>query len=212
MLTIFYGTDRVRVRTALNEAVDKAQKGTAVVRITDAHSLEDLSAVMQGGGMFAIPRVVVLEYLLSREDMRAILESTLNELHSSTEQYYLLEEKIDAGTKKLLGKYATLELFDSPKKSASSTTIFAIANALKRGDKKALWIAYQRELWSGAAPEAIHGVMFWGVKDMMLKSRDPIEMARGKKIISQLAILPHATRRRGGELEYALEQFVLGIM
>ena len=212
MLTIYYGTDRAGVRTRVAHEIGKYTKTHEVVRVTDAHTLEDLSAVLQGGGMFATPRVVVLEYLLSREDMRDMLESNLSELQKSSEQFYMIEEKIDAATKKILGKYATLEQLDTAKKSASATTIFAIANALKRGDKKALWIAYQRELWSGAAPEAIHGVMFWGVKDMMLKSRDPIEMARGKKIISQLAILPHATRRRGGELEYALEQFVLGIM
>ena len=57
--------------------------------------------------------------------------------------------------------------------------------------------------------EAIHGILFWAAKDMLLKSRTDAEKARAKRFIAELAELPHESRRRGIELEYALELFVL---
>ncbi|MDB5187863.1 MAG: hypothetical protein JWO50_383 [Candidatus Kaiserbacteria bacterium] len=209
MLTIFYGTDRVKVRQALNNALAKTAKGVSVVRISDAHTLDDISSVLMGGGMFATPRVVVFEYILSRDDMREMMENSLQILGESTEQFYWIEEKIDAATKKMLAKFASLEVFDLPKKNAAATTIFAVANALKRGDKKQLWISYQQQLYAGDAPEAIHGVLFWAGKDMLVKSGTETEKKRARTIVAQLAELPHKARRRGEELEYALERFVL---
>lgn len=209
MLTIFYGTDRVKIRQILNTALSKNTSIIDRVRLTDTHSLEDLSSLLSGGGMFRTPRIIVFEYILAREDMRDMIESRLIELGDSHEQFYWIEEKIDATTKKILSKHATLELHDLPKKAASATTIFALANALKRGDKKELWISYQRELLAGSAPEAMHGILFWGVKDMILKSRSVFETQRGERLVAQLIDLPHRARRRGEELEYALENFVL---
>jgi hypothetical protein len=209
MLHVLYGTDRVKIRHVLNTALAKKAKEQSVVRISDAHSLEDMSAVLMGGGMFAEPRTVVFEYILSREEMRSLIESSLANLSESSEEFYWIEEKLDAATKKMLGKFANLEVFDLPKKGAAATTIFTVANALKRGDKKQLWISYQQQLHAGDAPEAIHGVLFWASKDMYMKSSSESEKIRAKRIVAELAELPHKSRRRGEELEYALERFVL---
>ena len=88
--------------------------------------------------------------------------------------------------------------------------MFALANALRRADKKALWVGYQRELAKGGAPEAILGVLFWAAKDMFIKSKEGTrESNRAKKLVAELAELPHEARRNGFDLEYALERFVL---
>ena len=42
-----------------------------------------------------------------------------------------------------------------------------------------------------------------------MKASDAKSKERAKKLIALLAELPHETRRRGVELEYALERFVL---
>ena len=190
-----------------------AKRGMDTMRISDANSVDDLRAVLHSGGMFAIERVVILEGVLENEEMHTILIPELPALKASADHFFMLEEKPDAATRKLVEKHAEkFERFDSARKADGGTTIFALANALRVGNKKALWVGYQQELLNDAAPEAIHGVLFWAAKDMFLKSRSDSDKVRAKKLIANLTELPHEARRRGEDLEYALERFVLGKM
>ena len=207
MLYFYSGTDREKARTAMNAAAKKVSKN--IVRITDANVPADLAAAFGGGGMFHEPRVVVLNGVLGSEEMRAILLDALAYMRDSEETFFILEEKPDAATRKQIEKYAERsERYDKPggKKSGD---IFAIAGALRRADKKALWVNYQRQLAENAAPEAIHGVLFWAAKDMFQKARTDAEKSRATALLEDLAELPHESRRRGVELEYTLEMFVL---
>ncbi len=210
MLYLFTGTDRKKARAALEAAVKKASpKGSRVVRITDANAPEDLKAAFGGGGMFGESQVVVLNGILGSDEMRTELLDSLAHIRDSEEVFFILEEKPDAATRKQIEKYAEKsERYDSPA-AKKGGDIFAIANALRRADKKALWVSYQRQLAEHAAPEAIHGVLFWAAKDMFMKSGAGEQQNRAKKLIAELAELPHEARRRGVELEYALERFVL---
>ena len=207
MLYFYSGTDREKARTAMNAAAKKVSKN--IVRITDANVPADLAAAFGGGGMFHKPRVVVLNGVLGSEEMRAILLDALAYMRDSEETFFILEEKLDAATRKQIEKYAERsERYDKPggKKSGD---IFAIAGALRRADRKALWVNYQRQLAGDAAPEAIHGVLFWAAKDMFQKARTDAEKSRATALLEDLAELPHESRRRGVELEYTLEMFVL---
>lgn len=210
MLHLFTGTDRAKAREALERAA--AGNGTAVLRITDAHLPEDLAAALAGGGMFAEARAVVLDGVLANEEMRGLLLSSLPSLAAAAEPFYMYEEKPDAATRKLLEKHAaSAAVFDLAKARAGGGNVFALADAMNRGDKKNLWIGYQRELALGAAPEAIHGVLFWGAKKVLLAARSDSARAKPARLVARLAELPHEARREGEDLEYALERFMLGI-
>lgn len=218
MLFLFTGIDREKARAALNAEVEKrAKKGTRIVRITDVHSVNDLRSALRGAGMFDETRIVVLDSILENEEMHTVFFDALPALTKSSEHVFMLEGKLDAETRKRVEKYAeSAKKFDAAGSARGGSSfggkdggIFGLANALRRGDKKALWIGYQKELAGDKAPEAIHGVLFWGAKDMFVKSRDEKSRARAKKLIAELAELPHEARRRGEDLEYALERFVL---
>ncbi|KKW24783.1 MAG: hypothetical protein UY70_C0024G0007 [Candidatus Kaiserbacteria bacterium GW2011_GWB1_52_6] len=215
MLHLYTGTDREKAREEMNTAVKKVSlagqaKDTDVVRVTDAHTPADLKSVFEGAGMFGGVRTVVLEGVWGNEEMRALAETNLKYMRDSEEHFFIFEEKPDAATRKSIEKYAEDSKRFDLKKGDERTTIFALASALRSGNKKALWVSYQREL-VGNAPEAIHGVLFWGAKDMLLKARSDSERSRARKLIAQLAELPHESRRRGVELEYALERVVLSV-
>ncbi len=206
MLYFFSGTDTEKARAALNAAVEK-QKGMSVLRITDAHPLADLDAALRGPGMFDEKRVVVLEHVYQNDEMRVVLQAELSRLAKSAEIFFMLEGALDAATRKSIEKYAEVfEHFDT-KATKKQETIFALANALQNGKKKDLWVGYQRELIAGKAPEAIHGVLFWAAKQYYLRGGSE----KARKLVAELAELPHEARRRGEELEYALERFVLSI-
>src|SRR3989344_7683409 len=210
MLYVFTGTDRESARDALNKALTKAGKKHRIVRISDANAVADLSEALRGGGMFGEKRTVVLDGVFANEEMRSIVLEALPHMRESEEPFFVLEGRLDAETRKKLEKHAeTAERFDA-KKEKEGGEIFALAHALKRGDKKALWVGYQRALARDEAPEAIHGVLFWGAKDMFLKSRGA-EHERAGQLVAELAELPHEARRSGFELKYALEHYLLGI-
>lgn len=221
MLYLYTGTDRERVRKNMNAAIAKVA-GVEVTRITDAHTVEDLRAALRGPGMFTPleaggsltgfggTRVLVFEGVCANPELSDVLLDSLTSLSESEESVFVFEEKPLADVRKKLEKYAeTVEKFDAPKKERDSS-IFAIANALRKADKKTLWVSYMREIAKDAAPEAIHGVLFWAAKDMFLNG-DATARVRATALIAQLADLPHAARRRGFELEYALERFVLSL-
>ena len=210
MLHFFHGSDRNSAREALNKALGKTAKEKHVVRITDAHTAADLSAALQGPGMFGDARTIVLDGVVGggNDDMRSTAIDSLELMRDSKEDFFLLEGVLDAATRKQIEKYAEKsEKFDAPKKERDNS-IFALANALERGDKKTLWVSYQRELMKGSAPEAIHGLLFWGAKRMFMNARS---RTRASVLVAGLAELPHEARRQGEEMEYALERFVLSL-
>ena len=207
MLYVYIGTDREKARAAMNAAVRNYSQGASLVRVSDAHALADLESALAGRGMFDSPagRVVVLDSVLTNDAMRDRVLQALPVAHASEDAFFMLEEKPDAETRRMLEEHADgLEKFDAPKR-AKDDAIFTLKNALAKGDKKKLWIGIERELIGGKSPEAIHGFLFWAAKDMVLRGGS----ARGKALVAALAELPHEARRKGEELEYALERFVL---
>ena len=197
----------------MNAAVIKAAKKQAVLRITDAHSRADVLSALQGPGMFSEARVVVFDSILSgeNEDARVVFLDALKHMRDSKETFFILEGALDAATRKQVEKYAEKsEKFDALKKEKDNS-IFALADALQKGDKKALWVGLMQQYAKNAAPEAVHGLLFWGAKTMLLRARDASGRNRAKRLLAQLATLPHEARRKGFELEYALERFVLSL-
>ena len=191
----------------MDAAVQKLSgKGVRIVRISDAHTPEDLRAALSGSGMFGGARLVILDGVFGNEGMRVVAEDALPAMKKSPETFFILEEKPLADVRKKIEKFAEkAERFDAPAKKKDDS-IFGLANALQRGKKKELWIGYQKELAVGKSPEAIHGVLFWAAKQALLRN---VRDARARELVAKLAELPHESRRRGLELEYALELFVL---
>ncbi|MEK7107359.1 MAG: hypothetical protein AAB899_04200 [Patescibacteria group bacterium] len=223
MLYFYSGTDRKKAREEMNKAVAHAARGrlqvppqpaggARVVRINDTNSPDDLYASLQGGGLFGESHVFVIDGVSENEEMLAVLLRMLEGMKQSDENFFVYEMSPSADTRRAIERYAEKsERFNAPKKEKDNS-VFALANALRRVDKKALWAGYQRELLKGKEPEAIHGVLFWGAKDMLLKSKDGTpENKRAKKLVAELAELPHEARRNNFPLEYALERFVLSV-
>src|SRR3989338_7423183 len=207
MLFVFLGTDTKKALAALNTAVSKLKQ--SVVRVSDASSLEDVRAALGGGGMFGEKRSVVLDRLSDNDELWQLVLAQLSSLQEQSDIFFIYEERADAATKRLLQKYAEqFEVFDAPKAAKPRPTVFSLVNYLNAGDKKKLWVGYQQELSIGNAPEAIHGTLFWGAKQALLGARSTKDAERSKKFVSELAELPHQSRRRGEELEYALERFI----
>ncbi|HCM43912.1 TPA: hypothetical protein DIS55_03100 [Candidatus Kaiserbacteria bacterium] len=212
MLYFFSGTDRNRARAVMHAEIERLAKGGTVVRITDAHTADDLRAALQGPGMFWEKQALVFEEVLANEDMRALALDAIPYMATLKEAVFWFEEKPDADTRRKIEKRAEKSVrHDAPKKEKDNS-VFSLAEALQSGDKKRMWIEYQSALAKGNAPEAIHGILFWGAKKILLTAHTgSAEWKRGTALIAELAEIPHEARRRSVELEYALERYILNI-
>jgi len=160
--------------------------------------------------MFGQKRAVVLDRVSDNDESWQLVVDALLSMAEQTDQYVLYAEKVDTATKKLLQQYAEkVEMFDAPTSAKPRPTVFGMVSYLNAGDKKKLCVAYQQELVSGNAPEAIHWVLFWGVKQALLAQGGVQGVQRSRRLLAELTELPHESRRRGEELEYALERFIL---
>ncbi|HEY4488047.1 MAG TPA: hypothetical protein VJB97_00845 [Candidatus Paceibacterota bacterium] len=204
MLYLFSGADSEKARATIRSLV--AKSGLTELRITDAHSLGDLDAALSGSGMFDAKRVVVFDNVFEHEELGERLRAALPELNKSNDTFLIYERSPSAELRRTLEKHATTaERFDAPK-TKREDSIFSLANYLQRGKKKELWVGLQREFMAGKQSEAIHGFLFWAAKQALLRNAND---ARARRLVAELAELPHRARRRGFELEYALEKFVL---
>ena len=212
MLIFYSGSDTKKAREEMNKEVALVSKGARVVRINDTNSTDDLYASLQGGGLFGERHVFVIDDVSLNEEMFAVLLQILEGMKESEEPFFIFEASPDAATRRTIEKCAeTSKRFDAPKKKRDDG-VFALANAQRRATKKALWAGYQRELIKGNAPEAIHGVLFWGAKEILLKSREGnAESRRAQRLVAELAELPHEARSNNFPLEYALERFMLSV-
>ena len=166
MLYLYTGTDREKARAAMNREVARLAQSehATVLRLTDANVLADLQAALKGGGMFGGARVLVCEDVLQSQEMKEVFLETLPGLSRAADAVFIYEEKPDAATRRMLEKYAhKKERFDAAKK-AEDKTAFSLAYALQKGDRKALWVGYMRELQKGSKPEMVHGILFWAAK------------------------------------------------
>lgn len=208
MLFVYLGTDRKKARDAMQAHIEKF-KNHERAHITDAHAPADLEGALAGGGLFAQKRAIVLDGIFGSGELRERFLGRLPALKDADDPIFLFEEKLDATAKRAVGKYAEkIETYDAAKLPPDNA-IFKLRFALEKGDKKALWVGLMREISGGKAPEAVHGFLFWAAKQICIGAQSEAQKKRGTRLVAQLAQLPHESRRRGVELEYALEHFVL---
>src|SRR3990167_624039 len=124
MLYLYVGTDSKKIRSALSSALAREKRD--VVRITDAHTVNDLEATLSGAGMFSGPRAVVLEGVLANEDMQRRVLERLPHLRKDAEDYHLVETVLNADTRKRLEKYAESTVRADAAKEKKETTVFAL--------------------------------------------------------------------------------------
>lgn len=207
MLHVFVG-ERSRAMEALRSAAGNV-KGATVLRVSDASSPQELATAF-GRGLFKEKKVVIMDSVFENAELKEIFLAALEGVAHSDDHIFVFAEKVDAKTRKTLEKYGKLTEYKALARKESGS-IFALANALQRGDKKGLWIGLERELLAGSAPEAIHGVLFWGAKQMLLSARDEGKRTAAKRYVATLAELPHAARRGNVPLDHALIQFALSL-
>lgn len=234
MLYIFHGTDSITITRKARELVDGliAKRPDALVfRFEEGDAEGRMHALIGAAGLFTPRHVVYARGVLADAEVRSALLGRVEEMAHSENIFILAEAALDAATVRTLTPHAT-RITAFAKKAASKDiyNVFSIADALCGRDRKALWVGYTRALREGIAPEAIHGTLFWGVKQMLLAQNSTSAEEAGQKahvyakyrryaalyapgevgaLSRELVGLTHESHRRSLELATELERWLL---
>ncbi len=212
MLYVFVGDTiaRNRVHTIVQALTARAPHASiSTLGPSDPITVE---ALFGEQGLFHAKRIIVLDSVLESADAALFLKKNAADMRASPHVFIVREERMPSTILKVLQKHADkIEEFHPVKAQAKQDDVFGVARAVAQGQAERAWIVYREALKKGAAPEAVHGMVFWQLKQLLLKPVSMWKKERIEQALSECAVLPYKTRARGGDVEHALETFILSL-
>lgn len=206
MIHILVGLDRNKRNIFLKKL---APENLISVPLTSV-SQEMLKGYATSASLFGDTMTIVVEGLLSETDMVPSVDM-LKELNDSQPLFIFLEDKLTVSEEKKYTKYSTITHFDLPttKKNAPKVNTFAIADAYGKHDKIGTWVLYRDAIEKGTEPEAISGMLFWKIKQMILANPKSQNIHILKRNSGELVSLYHKAHKGERDFVVGLEQFIL---
>jgi hypothetical protein len=194
MITLFVG-HRDTARTLLHKEVGNKTVTTCV----DAdHPIEEVQSFLEQQPLFSQVAPVVLDGVLTTypDVLEIILKSSLD--------VYVVEDSLSKDVLKRFVTHGAVVHTCKPSTVKKDTAdVFAFTSWYEKKKKREAWVALIEAIEKGAAPEALHGLLFWKVKDLFQKKQADAALVR------EVAAMPGVVRKRGVALQEALETFIL---
>lgn len=230
MLYVIHGTDIEKAREkshALFEALkEKKPDASAGTIASEEISLERLDELTQTQGLFENRQIIFMDRTLENKDVREVMLERIEALAESPNIFILFEGKLTKEVLKKLEKRAEkiTEYEAAEERKKESASLFHLADALGSRDRKSLWMGVREALDGDAAPEEIHGILFWQAKSLALASKsasagdaglNPFVFGKAKRhlsawregevdsLLSRLVRIYHGAHR--GELDFEIE-------
>lgn len=212
MIYFYHGTDIEKVKAKALELVNslKKKKPDAFFLKIDEENFDvsKLEEYTSNQGLFVSKGILLLDRLCAKKENKEEFLGNLKLIAESENIFIVIEGKLDKATiTKIEKKSEKTMMFDLVEKSLKSEyNAFALADAFGRGNKKEAWVLYRKAIDKGEAVEAIHGMIFWKVKTMILNG------INGKDLyptLEKLIDIYHESRRGKYELETKLEEIIL---
>lgn len=236
MLYFFYGSDKDKAREKVKALIDSLQKKKPEAGVFRIDSENWNAALMEemitGQGLFHKNYIVEVVSLFENPEAKEHFLQKLKSVSASPNIFVMREGAVDKETLLAVTDASEkVQLFAFAKgKIKNEFNIFSLADAFGKRDKKNLWVLYQKAVASGAAPEEIHGILFWQLKSMLLASSSqsasqagiaPSVFTKAKsfarnyskeelhKLSSSFVSLYHDSHRGIHDFGIALERFIL---
>lgn len=238
MLYVLHGTDIEKAREkshALFEAL-KAKKPDAAAGTISMEdiTLEKLDELTQSQGLFENKQIILMDRTLENKDVREVMLEKIDAIAESPNIFIFFEGKLTKEVLKKLEKRAEkitgYEAKEGPAKKEGS--FFALADALGSRNKAELWVLLREALDADAAPEEIHGILFWQAKALALAAKtasaaesglNPFVYGKAKRyagnfakgeidaLLSRLVHMYHRAHRGQVAFDIELEKLALDI-
>ncbi len=173
-----------------------------------------IESLYSGSGLFFEKSIVIFSNIFDYEETRDFILEKLKLMSESANSFVFLEGKLN---KPILDTFSAIEskkvqlnIFELPKAKKEKYDNFLVANAFATKDKLHTWIYFRQAIDKGVGMEELIGVLFWKIKDMILKKNfNKFSEKQLKNLISKLSYLLPEARKAGIDAESVFEQFLL---
>lgn len=166
MLSIFTGSDTAQAKA---EARKLAKKAEVVVFGEGGEPFERALGYLGSRGLFAPEVALLIDRPLETSEGKALITEGGEALHKAETQVVVIAGPITATDKKLFPKGAEFKEFEHKGKAEYvRPNVFGFTDAFLSGDKKKIWIGYQKLIREGVSAEEIHGALSWAVRSALI--------------------------------------------
>lgn len=237
MIYFLYGKDTIKSRKKLHELLDFAKKKRPEAELfkinTENWSEPQMDELLVSQGLFDEKYTVVLDNLFEKKDIKSFILEKLDLMAESEQLFLMLETSVDAPSLKKIEKFAKqVQEFAIKEEFKKEYNVFSVTNGILERDKRKLWVSYIDSLNKGFAPEEIHGIFFWQIKNMIIASREKSQAETGLSpfvyknaltgarkykteelnlMSNNLLSIIHNVRTGNGDIDIMLEKWVLSI-
>jgi DNA polymerase III delta subunit len=231
MLRVFFGNDTIKVReSAFNELDNLRAEGISATVVEENNYEAGLvSDAVNSQSLFGGKQVYLFDTPSQEEKFYEEVVANLAAMQAQENIFLILESNLLAAEKKRFEKHAdSIEEYKATAKERFNS--FALADALVRKDRKALWMLFHEAVLAGIAAEELVGILWWQLKTLRLAAitknaeeaglKDfPYQKARRslakfgggelENLSTSLLTLTHDSRRGFYDIDQALERWIL---
>jgi hypothetical protein len=214
MLYLFFGNDSSRKLKAFESFSKTILKDTDVLTISrNNFNKMQIESLYSGASLFSAKLAIVFSNILEYEEQRDFILEKLEIMGQSGNSFIFLEGKLNKPITDVFKKArAEMDVFELPKEKTEKFDNFLLANAFSQKDKLNLWIYFRQAMDVGVGMEELVGVLFWKIKDMLLKKNfGKFTEEQLKNYAAKLSYLLPEARKDGRDAETVFEQFLLEV-
>ncbi len=212
MIYLFSGDDAKNKIVSYEKFIKSIPKSTETFFVSrNSFDPVQIESFYSGSSLFSSLSAVIFQNIFDYEETRDFVLEKLKQMGESSNSFIFLESKLN---KPILDAFkkarAELDIFELPKEKKEKYDNFLVANAFANKDKLNTWICFRQAMDVGVGMEEIIGVLFWKIKDMILKKNfNKFKEEQLKDFASRLSYLLPEARKEGRDAESAFEQFLL---
>lgn len=173
-----------------------------------------IESFYSGASLFAAKSAVIFHDILDDEEAGEFVLGRFKFMSDSNNLFVFVEGKLKKTVLDTFRKArAELNIFErklAPSRGGEKFDNFQVANAFAAKDKFHTWLYFRQAVEQGTELDALAGILFWKVKDMILRRNfSKWKDTELKNFARKIPMLLPKARRKGPEAESAFEQFLL---
>lgn len=212
MIYLFAGDDTKSKHLNYEKFIKSIPEGADIFSVNrNNFNQMQIESYYSGDSLFSKKSVIVFSNILEYEETQDFVLEKLRQMGESENSFIFLESKLN---KPILDAFkkarAEINVFELPKEKKEKYDNFLVANAFADKDKLHTWIYFRQAMDVGVSMEEITGVLFWKIKDMILKKNfNKFSEEQLKNFAAKISYLLPQARKEGRDAESAFEQFLL---
>jgi len=211
MITIIVGKRTNTFDKKLSETISLFEKknGENNIEKKEVQDLGNTFDEIQTASLFGEKKLFILGGILDDEHAKELFLENLESLKNAPHDVLIIAEKLLTADLKKIQPFAEIITITEKVFKEQAFDPFALASAFASGDKKKSWIMLQHVAHNADEMEPTHGMIWWKLKDMMVKKNSAFNQNQLNEMARKLVSVYHESRLGGLDMRERLEEFFL---